>query len=156
MPLNLERVDPPPIDSLDFFLRDFLGMSGRFLEDKPLDPWPTSWCCRLDITLPSDESLECRRDLPLDDESFFFGESDEPSFEEWRLEDFGTSDRSLPEEFSFLLPSESTKPKVTCAVSDSTAKKLSIFTNKFCKNRLDQTFRNPFNFRILSRVSRGT
>lgn len=59
-PLDLDFVDPPPVtDSLDFFLRDFLGMSGRSREGE-LVPWldSCSWRVNLTLPLPSDESLD--------------------------------------------------------------------------------------------------
>lgn len=98
-PLVLERVDPSLLnESLDFFLRDFLGISGRPDPDEPAASF-ASLFRREDLVLPSDESLDL---LDCLDFSFFLGES-AFSVEELRLEDFGKSGRSLRGEVGGLL-----------------------------------------------------
>lgn len=100
--LGLDRVDPSPPSSLDFFLRDLLAGSGMPARDGDSQGWLESCDCRFDLTLPSDESLEWFLLLGLVDGSFFLGED---SFvDEWcRLDDFGTSGKSLPGESGGLL-----------------------------------------------------
>lgn len=73
VPLDLDDRDPatvpPGTDSLDFFRRDFLGMSGRSLAGDSEPAAESSWI--LPCLEPSAESfLWCRREL-----RDFFGES---------------------------------------------------------------------------------
>lgn len=91
-------------ESLDFFLRDFLGISGR---PEPAASPDSFWRLE-DLPLTSPESLDLLDCLDL---SFFLGESAVPfSDVKWRLEDFGKSGRSLLGELGVLLPLfESTK-----------------------------------------------
>ncbi|KAF7818449.1 piriformospora indica-insensitive protein 2-like [Senna tora] len=108
---NLDFDELPPLEaSFDFFLRDFFGMSGRFLAGDSLPSAESKGVkCRAGLD-PSDESLSL-------DDLLCFGFSDfslvgEPvtSPDDRRLFDFGKSGRSLSGEFIDLelLPLEST------------------------------------------------
>lgn len=87
LPLDLDDEPPTlPIDSFDFFLFDFFGMSGLGSDSRlplRLSVESLDWCF-----------LEC---LILLDDVSLHGDSAEREFsvDEWRLDDFGSSGRSL-------------------------------------------------------------
>lgn len=87
MGLDLDLVEPP--SSLDFFLRDFLGISAGTCWEQVVVLVVVVKSCGGG---PSLCLLDC---LGFDDGSFFFGEEDDSSslfvFMEWRLDDFGNS-----------------------------------------------------------------
>ena len=97
--LDLNFDDPPPLESFDFFLLVFLGMSGGTLAGDPSSPWSESldMSCRVGLDPSEEESLgledllDC---LGLSDFSFVGESAMLP--DDGLLDALGSSGKSLP------------------------------------------------------------
>lgn len=100
---NLEDLDDPSMESLDFFLRDFLGISERLVGDSTSSLWVESFSFDL-LTLnpllePFDDFFDC---LVFSGFSLMEVSAEEP-VDAWRLDAFGTSGKSRAGELLALL-----------------------------------------------------
>lgn len=143
------EIEPLAVDSLDFFLLLFLGASAF---DSPSASWPEFFCgpeffCRVDLTSPDslfaflEDRLDC---LGLSDFSLG-GESPTPPIDECRLDDFGSSGKSLDEDseatMEFFLLAESTTQHLLIRI------KFTMMIQEFFKFHSFfkyHTIRNPF------------